>query len=246
MTPKLSLFKFFGLIVGALQLIGIAVVCASPFADGNALYKEGRFADAEQAYNRSLAEEGDAPATRFNLGKVRESLADPARAMLEWERALRLDASYQPAREALTAARMTMASKVRSQSWWQKGKPGVVDHREVWVASFGVWIVIFAGMLFFTTRRTTVATATFCVGGLIALLGAVWTYDARVEADMALVLERSVVLRAAPAKPARALDSLPAGSRLQLLDQSGGWKYGRAADGQTGWVPADSVERISP
>jgi hypothetical protein len=101
-------------------------------------------------------------------------------------------------------------------------------------------------VLGFTTR---VRLAWFLCSGLGALLGSLglaWMVHARAEADMALVLERSVVFRAAPANPARALDSLPAGSRLRIVDSSGGWVRAEAADRQVGWLPESSVERISP
>ena len=91
------------LCAGALFSAGMSLQ-ATPFEEGNALFKDGKFQEAEAAYNRSLAQEGDSPATRYNLGKVQEALADPARAMLEWERALRLSPGHAPARKALKAA----------------------------------------------------------------------------------------------------------------------------------------------
>ncbi len=227
-------------------LICISSVWSSPFEEGNTLFKEGKFAEAEMAYSRSLAQEGDSPATRYNLGKVREALADPARGMLEWERALRLAPDYVPALKALEAARTTMGSKVAPPTWWQKLQPQFTFRREIWVAALGIWMLSGGILLGLATKSRALAGSLIGTGTLIALFGFSWVRHAHEEAEIALVLERSVVLRAAPANPARALDSLPAGSRLRLLDQSGGWQSGVAADGQIGWVPSSSIERISP
>ena len=49
----------------------------------------------------------------------------------------------------------------------------------------------------------------------------------------------------APADPARLLDTLPAGSRVRVLDASGGWNRVLAPGAQMGWLPQKSLERIS-
>lgn len=227
-------------------LIAAALAQTTPFEEGNALFKEGKFKEAETAYNRSLAKDGDSPATRYNLGKVQEALADPARAMLEWERALRLNPGYEAARKALDATRETMHSKIAPKAWWNQMEPASWVHHERWVTAIGLWIFAACLVLGFTSKRRLSMFVYSGLGALLSLLGFAWTLHARAEADMALVLERSVVFRAAPATPARALDSLPAGSRVRILDASGGWVRAEAADRQIGWLPEASVERISP
>ena len=233
------------LCAGAFFLGGVSVQ-ATPFEEGNALFKDGKFQEAEAAYNRSLAQEGDSPATRYNLGKVQEALADPARAMLEWERALRLSPGHTAAKKALKTSRETMGSKVQTEAWWNEMQPAFSLRREPWIAAGGAWLLVAALILARATKRRTLAALFALLGTAFILLGGAWMAHARSESDAALVLDRSVVFRAAPANPARALDSLPAGSRLRILDSSGGWLRAQAADRQIGWVPSASVERISP
>jgi hypothetical protein len=84
----------------------------------------------------------------------------------------------------------------------------------------------------------------------LGLIASYWSgallWHAQLETDMALVRDRSVTLRVAPADPARSLDTLPMGSRVRILDTSAGWNRVTTAGGETGWLPAQSVERISP
>ena len=225
---------------------GVFPLQATPFEEGNTLFKDGKFKEAEAAYNRSLAHDGDSPATRYNLGKVQEALSDPSRAMLEWERALRLSPDYSAAKNALKTARETMGSKVAPEHWWNRFQPSALARREAWVIATGAWVFAVALFFAFATKHKMGATVLGSLGLVLTGLGVLWSLHAKAETDMALVLERSVVFRAAPANPARALDSLPAGSRLRLLDSSGGWLRAEAADRQIGWVPVASVERISP
>jgi tetratricopeptide (TPR) repeat protein len=218
---------------------------ASPFEEGNVLFREGKFEAAEAAYNRSLAQDGDAAATRLNLGRVREALADPAGAMLEWERALRLLPGYEPAREALATARATLGSRVDPPRWWNRLQPHLALGRERWVIALGIWLAAIPGLLWALKPSRFGALSCALAGCLLTALGAGWWFNALAEAETALVIERAASLRAAPADPARLLDTLPAGSRVRVLDSSGGWNRVLAPGAQMGWLPQKSIERIS-
>jgi tetratricopeptide (TPR) repeat protein len=218
---------------------------ATPFEEGNALFREGKFQEAEVAYNRSLVQEGDTAPTRFNLGRVREALADSAGAMLEWERALRLLPGYPPAVEALATARAAVGSKVDAPRWWNRLQPVFALGRERWVVAFGVWLAVIPGVFWALNRRRFGALAAALAGCVLTALGAGWWLNAMAETETALVTERAASLRAAPADPARLLDTLPAGSRVRVLDSSGGWNRVLAPEGQVGWLPQKSIERIS-
>ena len=217
----------------------------APFEEGNVLFREGKFEAAEAAYSRSLAQDGDAATTRLNLGRVREALADPAGAMLEWERALRLLPSYEPAREALSTARATLGSRVDPPRWWNRLQPDFALGRERWVIALGIWLAAISGLLWALKPSRFGALSCALVGCLLAALGAGWWFNALAEAQTALVIERAASLRAAPADPARLLDTLPAGSRVRVLDSSGGWNRVLAPGAQMGWLPQKSIERIS-
>jgi tetratricopeptide (TPR) repeat protein len=233
--------NFFFVALFALASVGLA----TPFEDGNLLFREGKFNEAEAAYNRSLAQDGDAAPTRFNLGKVREALADPAGAMLEWERALQLLPVYEPAREALAVARATLGSKVDPPRWWNRLQPRLALGRERWVIALGIWLALLPGVFWLLNRRGLAAFLCALAGCAVTALGAGWWLNAQTEAETALVIERSASLRVAPADPARLLDTLPAGSRVRVLDASGGWNRVEAPGSQTGWIPQKSIERIT-
>jgi len=234
-----------GGVILALLLNWTAV--ASDFEDGNRLFHEGKFADAEQAYQRSLAKDGDSAATHHNLGKIREALADPAGAMLEWERAVRLDPKHVQAREALQLARNSVGSKVEPTPWWLALQPSFTRAKERWWLAASLWAFVFATASCLLLPRSRVW---MLIAAIVSLLGAggtaLWLRHALCEAQMALVRDRALTLRAAPADPARVLDTLPLGSRVRMLDTSGGWCRVEAAGGEMGWVPEKSVERIVP
>ncbi len=228
-------------------LLGTAGAGASEFEDANRLFHEGKFADAERAYNRSLAKDGDSAATHHNLGKVREALADPAGAMLEWERALRLDPSHSPAQEALQIARNNFGSKVEAIPWWLRLQPAFTRNRERWLLALCAWTAAFASFAaLFQPRSRHFSTGVALLAVLATCWSGAWLWRALQETNVALIRDRSVALRSAPADPARTLDTLPLGSRVCILDASGGWSRVKIAAGETGWIPMQSLERISP
>jgi len=230
-----------------LCLLGTSGAFASEFEEGNRLFHAGKFADAEQAYRRSLAKDGDSAATHHNLGKVREALADPSGAMLEWERALRLEPGHIQAREALQLSRNNFGSKVEKTPWWLKLQPSFTRNRERWLLALCAWIAVLAGFVaLFQPRSRHVSTGLALFAVLATCVSGAWLWRALEEANVAVIRDRSVTLRSAPADPARSVDALPLGSRVSILDASGGWSRVKIAGGETGWIPAQSLERVSP
>ena len=244
--PLLALMLLLGM-CGSGGFVGFARGSDSPasnFEKGNALFKEGKFADAEKAYELALTQ-GDTASIRFNIARTREALGDPAGAMLEWERALRIDPSHKASIQALEDARRATGAVTPPTRWWSTLRRAETIGTEMWVFAAGVWLCVSAWWLAAMKRRPKLASLTAACGACLAALGGAWKYQATIEADSALVRERSVTVRGAPADPARSLGELPAGSKVQILNQSAGWVQCAVPSLGTGWLPAKSVERIS-
>ena len=241
-----ALFLVFGFAESG-GMIGIArglESAPSSFEKGNALFKEGKFDEAEKAYEVALTQ-GDTASIRFNLARTREALGDPAGAMLEWERALRIDPDHGASLQALDDARRATGAVVPPKRWGTALRSAKTIGLELWIFAGGVWLCVCALWLGAVKRRPKLAALAATSGFFIATLGAAWKYDAMLEADTALVRERSVTVRGAPADPARSLGELPAGSRVRILSESAGWVQCSIPEIGNGWLPAKSVERIS-
>ncbi len=232
--------------IAALTLVFVQPCPASPFEDGNAAFKAGKFSEAEGFYNRQLAEGGDTAALRFNLGKTREALGDPGGAMLEWERALRLSPTHRPSSLALASARLTSGAWVAPAHWWSFFKPESARGLEGWIASVGAWLLVGAVLGAWAWNWRTGALLLGGSGAFLLWLGFMWSRDVAWEADLALVRERSVTPRMAPADPARSLGDLAAGSRVRILGESAGWNRCALPDGSEGWILSKGIERIAP
>lgn len=243
-------------ILGALPGVVAAVLCglagmlpltafaATPFEEANTFFKEGKYAEAEAAYERALVEK-DTAAIRFNLGRVREALGDPAGAMLEWERAQRREPGHAPSREALRHLRQATRTFNAGDFWLDRFRYPLVVNREMWVAAVGVWLAAFGIWALVTARLPRSGYGCAVVGLLLGMVGAYWKHAADMDSELALTRDRSVTVRAAPADPARSLGELPAGTPIHILGQSAGWNRCSIPGIGTGWIPAKSLERVS-
>ena len=234
------LMLFFGL-AGPVYALDSA---PAAFEKGNALFKEGKFTEAEQAYELALTH-GDNASVRFNIARARESLGDSAGAMLEWERALRIDPGHRDSLKALEEARRATGAITPPRYWWNTLRSPKTVGMELWFLAGGLWLCAGAWGLATLSRRAKLASSVAVCGLCLAALGGAWKYDAAMEADAALVRERSVTVRGAPADPARSLGELPVGSRLRILGESAGWFQCAIPGIGTGWLPSKAVERIA-
>lgn len=215
-----------------------------PFAEGNRFFREGKFNEAEKAYEREMALRGDSAAVRHNLGRVREALGDPGGAMLEWERALRIDAIHRPSLEALELARRSVGGSGPRQSWWWV-TPSFLRGREAWLIAVGIWGAVGAGLgaWFFGWRAAALGLGILSLGmagcGFFCWKASGWAQEE------AVIRERVVTARKAPADPAPSLGDYPAGTIVRVVGTSASWTHCRLPEGSFGWIPSSAVEKIS-
>src|SRR4029453_14353324 len=89
------------------------------FFRGNALYADGRYADAAAAYEQILAKGVASTSTYFNLGNAYLKENQLGRAVLAYERAARLAPGDPDLRANLAFAR-EQAGAPPSERWWRR------------------------------------------------------------------------------------------------------------------------------
>ncbi len=226
-------------------IYGVSLVHgAAPFEEGNRFFREGKFIEAERSYNRELATSGDSAAVRYNLGRVRESLGDPGGAMLEWERALRVNPEHQPSTEALELTRRSVGARIHPRQWWAT-TPLWCRGLEIWIIAVGAWGCFLAGIFGWLQRWRGFSLALLFLSVVLLCAGILWRRTSFWASQEAIVRERAVTARKAPADPAQALGEYPAGTMVRVIGSSAGWSRCILPDGIHGWIPSSAVERIS-
>lgn len=216
------------------------------FSAANHAYEQGKFSEAKIGYEK-LVEAGEWSANLFyNLGNADHRLGAPGRAILGYERALALDPAHPEARANLEVLRQLTGAKRRATGWQDKllGWPA----GDAWVAGAAAagWIAIFGIALLFTAKRGE-KTALWMVttAGLLtcAYLVAAWWWQQQ-ERATAIVVVRSTEARLQPADSAGLAETLPAGSRVQILRERGDWLYCMLPGQKPGWIARPALERV--
>ena len=230
---------------------------ATLWEEATAAYQEGRWSDAVTAYEAILATGRTAPELQYNLGNAWFKAGEPARAILCYERALKLDPSYDDARYNLEFAREQTQDRIDVVpefiiERWGRSACYLLDS-DTWTVLFFVFGILFAGLLltFLLSARTSWKRVGF-YGGIVVLLLSLlcldfahWQLADYRKADSAIVMRPVCSAKSSPSEAsAKDLFVLHEGTKVKILDEVGGWKNIELSDGRTGWVPAADIEVI--
>ncbi len=235
------------LAIAALGLISSARA-ANPrgFERANQLYDQGKFAEAAEAYE-SIVKTGNLSANLFhNLGNTEYRLAQPASAMLAYERALALDPAHAEARANLALLRSQSGSKMETRRWWSPAFSVADENTFVLVACAAAWAGVFAITAIFVRRRKQNAWLGFAaaVATVVAVYAGSGAFLGERENAASLVIAKTADARLAPAEGSPSVQTLPMGSRVQVLSERGLWNYCALPSGERGWIPAKLIARI--
>ncbi len=244
------------LVFGAIFKGWSADDAAIRFEQANRLSQKGEFAQAITLYE-ALAKQGyRSPILFYNLGNCYFRVGALGRAVLNYERALKLDPTDADIQYNLTVARSRLQDErpappsMLVSQWWQKlavslsaGGWQLAAIVLLWLATggFSFWLL---GQLRHHKKIGFVSGALLLAMSLVCFALSVSRTQLDQHSRRGVVLERQTLLRAAADAQSPAQDTLYEGATIQLLDQIGEWYKIRLYDGTEGWLSGDTFERI--
>lgn len=223
----------------------------------NTAYTEGRWADAIDDYSM-ISDAGLESARLYcNLGNAYFKDGNTPKAILYYERALKLDPSYDDARfnlDLLNAGiqdRIDPVPELILKTWMKK--LCYASDSDNWTVLFIVFFAVFCGLvILFLLGRTVAARRTGFFTGIAALLLAVmclsfaiWQKRDYMKADEAIVMRPVTSVKSSPSGEAsKDLFILHEGTKVRLIDQVGAWSNIELADGRQGWMQSNDMEII--
>jgi tetratricopeptide (TPR) repeat protein len=196
----------------------------------------GDYHTAVQYYEQALATRGFSAPVLFNLGNAWLRLGQPARAILEYERALVLAPGNASIAANLAAAQQRAGLTPPVVGPWLAAVRNFSFDAYAWAALGAVWLLC-AGMVLLSVNGVArrfarllilISVVTLCVSADAAALS--WSDLSRA------VVQEATALHLAPAVSAAASGSLHAGEVVWIQDRYGGFELVRTADGHSGWV----------
>ena len=224
----------------------------SLFNAASAAYSEGQWADAAGTYTAIENLGLESPALYCNMGNAWFKSGDVAKAMLYYERALKLDPSYDDARYNIAVISDFIQDRIEPVpefilKTWTRDLCYILDS-DTWAVISLIFLAAVAVsllLLFLSSslalRRTGFfsAIAAFLLT-VMSVSFAFWQKADYSRKDGAVIMVPVVSVKSSPSSDTSTdLFILHEGTKVIILDEVGDWRNIELADGRQGWMKTD-------
>ena len=247
-------------IISVILLFTLTVVNSQPidslWQQGNQAYTESNFTVAAEKYEAILALGVESPDVYFNLGNAYYKQNIIGSSILNYERALRLSPDNLDVLRNLNMAKLLQLDKIEEVpefvlSKWYSSVLQITTSNKWGIIS----IILFAAfllllMVYFFTRSyglrklsfiTSVLALFLCV---ITIVFASQQRNIQLDNSQAIIFSPVVTVKGSPDAKSTDLFIIHEGLKVKIIDQIGDWYRILLSDGNQGWAPAESMQRI--
>lgn len=243
-----------------LLLLSAATVFANTpqelFDQANTAYTKGQYTKAIEQYEAILSSGAFSTEVYYNLGNAYWKNKELGKAVLNFERVLKVapsdaDAAYNLAivQEQLVDD-LDVIGTFFLKKWWQSFYKtlssftwGILTLLTICASVGGLILWLFA------TERDRKKKG-FIGGLLLLVLSTIFFFAARSQgsyeanSQQAIVLEKAIDLKNGPDAQSTKLIGIHEGLKVDLLDKIGNWYKVKLSNGEQGWLPITAVEEI--
>jgi tetratricopeptide (TPR) repeat protein len=241
-----------------------AVLLASPgFATTDSLYLKavtlydsGAYEESLDAY-RAIVDSGfEAAGLYYNMGNAAFRSNNIGHAVLYYEKALKLDPSYEDAAhnlEYINRYRVDTFDKVPEfflKTWISVAVKALPE--KTWsILALLTFVLMLASLLLYLFIKGLGLKKTGFFTAILALIFFIFTLSAAlsqhkrtVYPEYGIIVSPSVVVRSTPSETGNELFILHEGTRVRVNEEVTGWHNIRIIDGREGWVRSPDFELI--
>jgi tetratricopeptide (TPR) repeat protein len=254
----IGILLFGSLVAGIYSLASSDSFDAEAMEVANQLYSTGSYAEAGQVYEQLLSQGMANSSLYYNLGNAYYAQGDLGRAILNYQRASRLNPRDPQIRENLALARTQSVNEAAVAS--SNPIQSLADFSSSWftlnetaLLTLGLWFLL--GFLFIAFRRIQpgkmrsftqyglILTALIFLMMGISLGTRLYTEQIRPEA---VIIADQVTINSSPGDEFTTDFSLSSGAEVEVLDVQGSWAHlALPNDILDGWIPLSTMETVS-
>ena len=232
----------------------LLILLTTFFADANAQYAEGNYAEAATQYEQILQEQPTAE-VYYNLGNAYFKQGELAQSILAYERALRLKPSFKDAKHNLQFAQSRIIDNIEdTQSFflsnWLKAIRNALSQRVWMVGSIVLFIMALVGLFLFAFSQTLWLRKTAFYCSVIALVISVMAcanagslYQRDTQRSEAIITQGIVNAKSSPDRSGNDLFTVHEGTKVEIHEVIGDWCCVHVGN-NIGWMPLEYLERI--
>lgn len=232
----------------------LLIFLASLFAEANAQYAEGNYAEAAESYRQVLVEQPSAE-VYYNLGNACFKQGELSQSILAYERALRLRPLYKDAQYNLKFAQSRIVDNIEDTnsffvSNWLKAVRNLLSEQTWMWLSVALFLLTLTGAMLFAFSRVVWLRKTAFYTAIVALVisvaacanaGSLHKRDTlRAEA---VITQGIVNAKSSPDRSGTDLFTLHEGTKVVIKEQLGNWCNIHVGN-NIGWIPLTTLERI--
>ena len=223
--------------------------------EGVEAYSDNRFQDAVTAWESIVSTGVSSPALYCNIGDAYFKQGNYPKAILNYERALKLDPSFADARYDLDFAQSFVQDKIEAVPEFILKSVG---RKICYTLGSNTWAVLFLVLLaialvcwlvFLLSASVGKRRAGFYCGivllvlSLLCLEFAAWQKRDFRKSESAIVMTPVSSVKSSPSS-GKDLFVIHEGTKVKILDNVGEWQNISLADGRQGWIESDALEII--
>ncbi len=240
----------------ALPAASSAQVFDSLWNEANTAYINARYADAIEDYEAILAQGAEGENLYYNLGNAYFKSGMNAQAILNYNKALRINPNNEDAQYNLAIANTYVQDKIDAvpvfflKRWTTALRSGYSSN--VWA----VWSIVFFALtlacviVYLLMHGIGWRKAGFFGGIVAALLFTVTlSFAARQRREFrhpseAVVMQSAVPVKGSPDAGSKDVFVLHEGTKVKIVSSLNDWREIRVADGNRGWLQVSAIEMI--
>lgn len=223
---------------------------------GNEAYMKGDYKTAIDDYTQILKTNMESPEVYYNLGNAYYKTGQYPQAILNYERAKLLKPNDPDIDFNLQVADQHVVDSIQELPtlfiirWWNS----LINSKstDTWAVYSIIAFVLFLVMMgfYFFSHTGEIRRVTFWAGVLFLVLSIfTWSFAAKqknrlLSHNYAIVMQPTVTVKSSPTDKGTNLFVVHEGLKIKITDKLGDWFEIMLSDGNKGWLPAETIERI--
>jgi tetratricopeptide (TPR) repeat protein len=246
----------FSLLISSLGFSLFAADNGSLFEQANNAYKKSEYNAAISLYNSILKTGYEASDVYFNLGNAYYKKKDIANAILNYERAHRLNPGNDDINFNLQLSQTMIVDKINSLpefimfKWWRNFSEFLSSNSWAWASILFFILALISVAVYLFTRLRWLKISSFWIATVFtffSLMSFIHSYQIKSLNEShtyAIVMSASVTLKSSPVDNGNDLFVLHEGTKVTIMDAVGEWLKIKIADGNNGWLKKSDIEEI--
>jgi tetratricopeptide (TPR) repeat protein len=229
---------------------------AQVFDQANQFYQQNKFAEARDAYEKILQNGYVGGEVYYNLGNSYYKLGDAGKAILNYERAVRLMPGDDDLKHNLQLANLLITDKIEATprlflwDYWDGIKGAFALAVLTWIC-YGILVVLIGSVCVIILSRSYSLRRVGLFSGSIStvlLIFFLFVFVGKIgdvtRTDEAIVTAKITTAKNSPDEKSTDAFVLHSGVKVQITDGVNKWVKIRLADGKVGWVEKLDTETI--